>query len=105
MMPWLKRSGPRKVTKTLTVWGREGLLTVLLIPAAEADMSYSVPSSFDSMPSCILDGAYMEYGAKVLNHGLCSSSMLLIIANRTYDEEKRSSSPLTYFAMKFVKNF
>lgn len=63
LIPWLKRSGPRKVTKKLTVWGREGLLIVLLIPVAEADMSCSVQPSFDNLRSCILDGACMEYGA------------------------------------------
>ena len=42
LIPWLKRSGPRKVTKKLWVWGREGLLLILILSVVEADNSYSL---------------------------------------------------------------
>ncbi|KAJ5126880.1 hypothetical protein N7448_007659 [Penicillium atrosanguineum] len=66
LIPWLKRSGPRKVTTRLSLWGREALII------------------------CII-AFLMEFAWNMVQ--------------RTYDEDKRSNSPLTYFAMKLPDRY
>ncbi|KAJ5204700.1 uncharacterized protein N7498_005579 [Penicillium cinerascens] len=66
LIPWLKRSGPRKVARTLATGGREALII------------------------CIL-AFFMQLAWNLVQ--------------RSYDEDKRSGNPLTYFAMKLMNHY
>ncbi|KAJ6120826.1 hypothetical protein N7523_005106 [Penicillium sp. IBT 18751x] len=105
LIPWLKSSGPRKVTKKLWALGREGLLPVLILSGAEAGDAYSVQISSDNLRFRMLDGICMASGAEVKLPRAAFVFSLPDSANRTHDGDKQNDIPLTFFTTKLVNRY